>query len=115
MPYPASALGVLPPLWSRAAKKPRPVLIFSDWIAFTLPILAPAVRGWPAGRSRRPRPGESRPPGANGPDRAARPHVQIVARGVPLDLPGDVFGEVIRQSQDDGRDGRNVPGSQATD
>src|ERR1022692_2302300 len=37
MPYSASALGVLPPLWSRAAKKPRPVLTFSDWVTFTLP------------------------------------------------------------------------------
>ena len=37
MPYSASALGVLPPLWSRAAKKPRPVLTFSDWVVFTLP------------------------------------------------------------------------------
>src|SRR6266581_2994608 len=37
MPYSASALGVLPPLWSRAAKKPRPVPTFSDWVVFTLP------------------------------------------------------------------------------
>src|ERR1017187_5579204 len=37
MPYSASAPGVLPPLWSRAAKKPRPVLTFSDWVVFTLP------------------------------------------------------------------------------
>src|SRR6266851_4476673 len=37
MPYSASALGVLPPLWSRAAKKPRPVLTFSAWVVFTLP------------------------------------------------------------------------------
>jgi hypothetical protein len=37
MPYSASALGVLPPLWSRAAKKPRPVLTFLDWVVFTLP------------------------------------------------------------------------------
>src|SRR6516162_7331635 len=37
MPYSASALGVLPPLWSSAAKKPRPVLTFSNWVVFTLP------------------------------------------------------------------------------
>src|SRR5271156_4940306 len=37
MPYSASALGVLPPLWSRAAKKPRPVLTFSNWVVFTVP------------------------------------------------------------------------------
>jgi hypothetical protein len=37
MPYSASALGVLPPLWSRAAKKPRPVPTFSYWVVFTLP------------------------------------------------------------------------------
>jgi predicted ATPase/class 3 adenylate cyclase/DNA-binding CsgD family transcriptional regulator len=37
MPYSASARGVLPPLWSRAAKKPRPALTFSDWVVFTLP------------------------------------------------------------------------------
>src|SRR5271165_1687393 len=49
MPYSASALGVLPPLWSRAAKKPRPVLTFSDWAVFTFLILAPAVPGWPRG------------------------------------------------------------------
>ena len=35
MPYSASALGVLPPLWSRAAKKPRPVLILSSWEVIT--------------------------------------------------------------------------------
>src|SRR6266496_411132 len=37
MLYSARALGVLPPLWSRAAKKPRPVLTFSDWVVSTLP------------------------------------------------------------------------------
>jgi hypothetical protein len=30
-------LGALPPLWSRAAKKPCPALIFSNWVLFTLP------------------------------------------------------------------------------
>ena len=30
MPYSASAPGVLPPLWSRAAKKPVAVLTFSS-------------------------------------------------------------------------------------
>src|ERR1700730_5748664 len=49
MPYSASALGVLPPLWSRAAKKPRPVLTFSDWAVFTFLILAPAASLWPRG------------------------------------------------------------------
>ena len=49
MPYSASALGVLPPLWSKAAKKPRPVLTFSDWAVSTLLILAPAAPGWPRG------------------------------------------------------------------
>jgi hypothetical protein len=29
-PYWASAFGVLPPLWSSAARKPRPVRIFSN-------------------------------------------------------------------------------------
>ena len=29
----ASAFGVLPPLWSSAAMKPRPVRIFSNWAA----------------------------------------------------------------------------------
>src|SRR5215831_7997774 len=37
MPYSASALGVLPPLWSRAAKKPRPVPTFSNCAVSTLP------------------------------------------------------------------------------
>src|SRR5579875_3941094 len=37
MPYSASALGVLPPLWSRAAKNPRPLLTFSSCAVFTLP------------------------------------------------------------------------------
>ena len=37
MPYSSSAFGVLPPLWSRAAKKPRPVLTFSNWSVFTPP------------------------------------------------------------------------------
>ena len=45
-PYSASALGVLPPLWSRAAKNPRPVLIFSNWVMFTFPYsgTSPAAR-----------------------------------------------------------------------
>src|ERR1700733_12907181 len=37
MPYSASALGVLPPLWSRAAKKPRPAPTFSNWVVFISP------------------------------------------------------------------------------
>src|ERR1035441_3693912 len=76
MPYSASALGVLPPLWSRAAKKPRPVLTFSDWVVFTFLILAPALRSWPRGMTGRSA-GRSRP---DGPNRAARPHVQAVPK-----------------------------------
>src|SRR5580704_19432585 len=37
MPYSASALGVLPPLWSSAAKKPWPAPTFSACAVFTLP------------------------------------------------------------------------------
>src|ERR1019366_2010688 len=87
MPYSASAPGVLPPLWSRAAKKPRPVLTFSDWVVFTFLILAPALRSWPRGDDEGDeRGGHARPPGretadrqaSNGPDRGARPCVPAV-------------------------------------
>src|SRR5258708_30027201 len=84
MPYSASALGVLPPLWSRAAKKPRPVLTFSDWIVFTLPYSGTSRTGAdPHGADRGDqRDGHGRPPrrqtagrpAPNGPNRAARPH-----------------------------------------
>src|SRR5689334_3340210 len=43
MPYSASALGVLPPLWSSAAKKPWPVLIFSYCVVFTISFSRGAV------------------------------------------------------------------------
>jgi hypothetical protein len=43
MPYSASALGVLPPLWSSAAKKPWPVLIFSYCVVFTVSFSRAAV------------------------------------------------------------------------
>src|SRR5215469_10833812 len=37
MPYSASALGVLPPLWSSAAKKPGPALTLSCCASFMVP------------------------------------------------------------------------------
>src|ERR1700728_3356864 len=49
MPYSASALGVLPPLWSRAAKKPRPVPTFSNWVVF-IPPNSGTTRTRPASR-----------------------------------------------------------------
>src|SRR5580693_10192380 len=44
MPYSSRAFGVLPPLWSKAAKKPRPSRIFSSCVVSMAPILAPARR-----------------------------------------------------------------------
>jgi hypothetical protein len=38
-----------------------------------------------------------------------------VAGGVPLNLRGNVFAEVVRQTSDDGRDGGEVIGRLATD
>src|SRR5690348_10228904 len=64
MPYSASALGVLPPLWSRAAKKPRPVRTFSDWVVFTLPYSRTRPTGLaPRGDGADERGGDGRPPG----------------------------------------------------
>src|SRR5580700_9292479 len=54
MPYSASALGVLPPLWSSAAKKPWPPATFSACAVFTLPhcVTSPArLASVPAVRS----------------------------------------------------------------
>ncbi len=36
MPYNRNAFGVLPPLWSRAAMKPLPVLILVSMSSFTM-------------------------------------------------------------------------------
>src|SRR5262249_17229380 len=44
MPYSASAFGVLPPLWSSAAKNPRPERIFSSCMASMPAILAAPER-----------------------------------------------------------------------
>src|SRR6266568_7267307 len=87
MPYSASALGVLPPLWSRAAKKPRPVLTFSDWVVFTLPYSGTSRTGWPRGDDGAMR-DDGRPPGRetagrqapNGAKSSRRPHVQSVRK-----------------------------------
>jgi hypothetical protein len=47
MPYSPSALGVLPPLWSRAAKKPSPDAICSRCAMSTGDILAASRRVGP--------------------------------------------------------------------
>src|SRR5260221_5463143 len=96
MPYSASAFGVLPPLWSRAAKKPRPVMTFSDWVVFTLRYsgtsrtrLAPGVDGGDE------RGGYGRPPARetasrqapHGPHPSAPPHVSTAAGDHPSVWP----------------------------
>src|SRR5580704_15272759 len=64
MPYSASAFGVLPPLWSRAAKNPRPDPTFSNWIVFTLPHSGTTYRAGPNGMTRAVSTGgDGRPPG----------------------------------------------------
>jgi len=57
-PYSLSALGVLPPLWSRAAMKPSPVLTLSIWSWF---MVDRPVRGrrWSRHLGRRPLSGRS--------------------------------------------------------
>src|SRR5260221_2430390 len=96
MPYSASAFGVLPPLWSRAAKKPRPVMTFSDWVVFTLRYsgtsrtgLGPGVDGGDerGGCGRPPAPEAAGRQAPDRPHRAAPAHGQTALGGYPAGWP----------------------------
>lgn len=75
-----------------------------------------AAPGW-AGHPQDLRPAR-RPPGGYGEAGLSHRRQQdpaIVVRGVRCDFAGNIAGEVVRPTADDGRDGWNVRGGEAAD